>query len=174
MTVQGGINKGADKKILTKKNRNILFLVCCVLLGIILLLYGNGLFDKKTPKPERGDQYYLLEQYIADLEESIEKLCSGVPGVSDVRVAVTLESGFEYVYATDSKTRPDGAVEIKYITIGSGSSEVAVYITEKLPAIAGVGIVCRGGSDPAIQQKLLALISAAYNVKTNKIYITGT
>ena len=174
MTLQGGINKGADKKILSKKSRNMLFLACCVLLGITLLLYGSGKFGEKPAKSEKNDQYYLLEQYISDLEESITRLCSNVSGVSDVRVAVTLESGFEYVYATDSRTRPDGAVEIKYITIGSGSSEVAVYITEKLPEIAGIGIVCRGGSDPAIQQKLLALISAAYNVKTNKIYITGT
>lgn len=174
MTVQGSVGKGADKKLFSKKNQNFLFIGCCILLGIILLLYGSGIFVEKPTGQKKADQHELLEQYIKNLEDSIAHLCSNVAGVSDVRVAVTLASGFEYVYATDSKTRPDGSTEIKYITIGSGSSEVVVYITEKLPEIAGVGIVCRGDSDPAIQQKLMALVSTAYNIKTNKIYITGT
>ena len=38
--------------------------------------------------------------------------------------------------------------------------------------VVGIGIVCRGGSDPKIQRELLSLVSAACGVGSNRIFIT--
>ena len=162
-----------NEKKKTLFNPRLVMLVACGALGLLLLLYGGGYFtgDEESAKAYVGDSAALME-YTRTVEDSIQKLCAGVGGVSDVSVAVTLENGFEYVYATDSEMR-DGQREYTYITVGSGSREGAVYITEKPPKIGGVGVVCRGGDDPAVQRKLIALISAAYNVPSNKIYIIG-
>ncbi len=148
----------------------------CGLAGVLILLYASDMFSgaETSQKNKSTSEHAEIADYTARLEESIGRLCANVSGVSNVTVAVTLESGFEYVYAADSENKTDGSTEIKYITIGSGSSKSPVYITEKLPKIAGVGIVCRGGSNPAIQQKLIDLISAAYNIGSNKIFITGS
>ncbi len=177
MTVQNSAKKSSGSSIFLKKHGKQLLLAACGLLGVILLLYGEGLIGgvgtDNTGKMNTNE-HEDLAQYTARLEESISRLCAKVSGVSDVTVAVTLKSGFEYVYAANSDVKADGTTGMKYITIGSGSGETPVYITEKLPEIAGIGIVCRGGSNPAIQQKLIDLISAAYNVGSNKIYITGS
>ena len=53
-----------------------------------------------------------------------------------------------------------------------GVSDVTVAVRMENGNIVGVGIVCRGGGDAAIQKKLLQLVSAATGVRTNKIYIT--
>jgi len=155
-------------------NPRLIMLVACGALGLLLLLYGGGYFtgDEESVKSYTGDSVALIE-YTKALEDSIRQLCSGVSGVSNVSVAVTLENGFEYVYAADSEVR-NGESEYTYITVGSGSREGTVYITEKPPKIGGVGVVCRGGDDPAVQRKLISLISAAYNVPSNKIYIIGS
>lgn len=175
MTVQNSVKKGADGKGFLKKNGRLLMLAAGGLVGVLLLLYGSGRLGGSVAAEKMStNEHADLEQYAARLEESMGRLCSNVAGVSNVTVAVTLGSGFEYVYAVDQKTKSDGVSEKKYITVGNGSGETPVYITEKLPEIAGVGIVCRGGSNPAIQQKLIALISAAYNIGSNKIYITGS
>ena len=58
------------------------------------------------------------------------------------------------------------------ITVGSGSSKTAVKVTEKPPTIGGIGIVCRGGGDPIIQNRLISLLSATFGVSSTKIYIT--
>lgn len=174
MTVQNNTKKPLGSKPFSKINSKLLMLAGCGIVGVLLLLYGGGRLGggekSAAVSPERHD----LSEYSARLEDSIERLCSSVAGVSNVTVAVTLKSGFEYVYATNTQMKTDGSTDVKYLTIGSGGREGTIYITEKLPEIAGIGIVCRGGSDPAVVQKLISLISAAYGVGANKIYITGT
>ena len=99
-------------------------------------------------------------------------ICSRVAGVGAVEVIVTLESGYEYVYATDKKVTVGGE-STSYITVGSGDDESLVYITERLPAILGIGVVCTGGMDSTVRREVTALLSAAFGVGSNKIYVTG-
>ena len=159
------------------KNKKLLIIVIIALIGVLLLMSGGGKDKNNVQSTAESDATQQLREYTESLRRDIEKLCEQVGGVSDVTVAVSLECGFEYVYATDSKNDTDSygsQTQIKYITVGNGSSESAVYITEKLPRIGGIGVVCRGGSDPAIVKRLTSLLSAAYNIGSNKIYITGT
>ena len=118
---------------------------------------------KNTTKTEDKKSEQMLSEYSKDVEEKIKELCSKVKGVSEVSVAVSFESGFEYVYARED----DGDLA----TVGSGSAKSAVKIKEKMPVIGGIGIVCKGGSDPSVQKKLLDLISAAFGISSNKIFI---
>ena len=134
-------------------------IAACALIGVGLLIFG-GSGGKVETKAENKSE---LVEYSKEVEAKILELCSRVEGVKNVSVAVSFESGFEYVYATDGD---------KTLTVGSGSNESAVRVTEKPPTISGVGIVCTGGGDPRIQQKLINLISAAYGISSNKIYIT--
>ena len=169
-----------DKGIFGKqlpKNKKILIIAAIAVIGILLLLTGGREDKAKVQSTPEEDVTAQLEEYRETLRRDIERLCEQVGGVSDVTVAVSLECGFEYVYATDIKSDADAygsQVQTKYITVGSGSSESAVYITEKLPRIGGIGVVCRGGSDPVVVKRLTSLLSAAYNIGSNKIYITGT
>ena len=149
-------------------------------LGILLLLVGSfsGSSGKKED-PTESDAPKLnsaeaLEEYVKMLEGKIAALCEGVNGVSRVRVAVTLVSGYEYVYAKDSELHSNGestSGSYHYLTIGSGSSETAVYLSEKPPTVGGIGIVCIGGGDPRVKKELIELLSAAIGVSSNKIYI---
>lgn len=152
--------------------------VCLLALGGVLLLclggFGGTDADGASADVSAG-QRELLEAYTDQLRREIAELCDRVDGVSDVSVAVSLECGYEFVYATDTRS-DSGSVagQVKYVTVGSGSSERTVYLTELLPRIGGIGVVCRGGSDPEIVRRLTALLSAAYDIGSNKIYVTGT
>lgn len=155
-----------------------LMLVGLLALGGVLLLClgGSGDADTDTSCTEAASsRHEQLEDYTEQLRREIAALCSRVEGVSDVSVAVSLECGYEFVYATDTKSELGGASgQVKYVTVGNGSSEQAVYLTELLPRISGIGVVCRGGSEPEVVRRLTALLSAAYNIGSNKIYVTGT
>ena len=154
------MNGKSEKGIFSKfKNGGRLWVIAmCGFLGITLLLYG-GTGDKKK-EVEEDDR---LTAYARGVEEKLTELCSKVEGVKNDSVAVSFESGFEYVYATDGD---------KTLTVGSGASESAVRVTEKPPTISGVGVVCSGGGSPSVQKRLIELISAAYGISSNKIYIT--
>lgn len=169
-----------NKSIFVKqllKDKKILIVAAIAVVAILLLLWGGKDNTAKTPGTAESDATVQLEEYREQLCRDIAKLCEKVGGVSDVTVAVSLECGFEYVYATDHKSDSSAygdQIQIKYITVGNGSSESAVYITEKLPRIGGIGVVCRGGSNPDTVKRLTSLLSAAYNIGSNKIYVTGT
>ena len=142
-----------------RKKSGIWIMILGAFLGVLLLIYGG---EEKSSDSTESRESELVE-YTKNMEEKITELCSKVEGVKNVSVAVSLESGFEYVYASDGD---------KTLTVGSGASESPVRVTEKPPVIAGVGIVCCGGGSPAVQKKLIELISAAYGISSNKIYIT--
>ena len=106
------------------------------------------------------------------LEDRMAAICAQVSGAGEVQVIVSLQGGFEYVYAYDEKVSASGTSRV-YVTIGSGSSQRLVFLTEKAPAITGIGVVCTGGSDPTVRQEITSLLSAAFGIGTNKIYVTG-
>lgn len=141
------------------------------LCGILLLVFGSGLGSRKqtTDAPaETDNSEQILADYRNALEQDIRKLCESVDGVGNVTVALTLSGGFSDVYATEAGR--DGGEQ--YVIVGSGSNASALRLSRNAPEIVGIGIVCRGGMNSAVRQELTALLSAAYHVPTNRIYIT--
>lgn len=145
----------------------LLILLGGALLGILFLLFGGR--PAKTAETVGTDdtkaRVEALEAYRESLQKELELLCEAADGVSDVRVLVTLSGGYTAHYVADG----DG----KTVTVGSGSGETALLSHLSPPAVAGVGIVCRGGSDPEVQRTLTELIASALGIPRNRVYITG-
>ena len=166
-----------EKKSIFWKSKGILILGA--VLAILLIVIGGS----DTPLGKRHVEQSVSEQTVVDplclyaqeLERKIEALCESVSGVTQARVAVSLVGDFTYVYATDSDTSAaDGRTQssVQYVTVGSGSSEQTVLLTRDLPSIGGIGVVYHGEGDGAVRQELISLISTAFDIGTNKIYIT--
>lgn len=143
-------------------------LLGCGVLGILLILFGSS--EKKVqqateepPYSTASDELVIYQDY---LESRIKKLCESVSGVGNVTVVVTLSGSFESVYATEW---PDGNEE--YVILGSGSSASPIYLSRSAPEIAGIGIVCSGGSNDNIRRELISLLSATFHISSNRIYI---
>ncbi len=146
--------------------------------GVLLIVLGNTWMQNRTAKKETAARSVSaseeLHTYQKSLEEEIAALCASVSGAGRVTVAVTLSGGFTYEYATDYKTQSGGGSSEVYVTAGSGSSESPIYLSVKPPGIAGIGVVCDGGGDASVRRELISLLSAAYGVGTNKIYVTAS
>ena len=144
-------------------------LLGCGVLGVLLILFGSS--GKKVQQSESDPPYSTstdeLVIYQDYLESRIKKLCESVSGVRNVTVIVTLSGSFESVYATEW---PDGNEE--YVILGSGSSASPIYLSRSAPEIAGIGIVCSGGSNDTIRRELISLLSATFHISSNRIYIT--
>ncbi|MBQ7384589.1 MAG: hypothetical protein IJV72_07360, partial [Clostridia bacterium] len=111
------------------------------------------------------------EKYARDTEEKIAALCERVSGVGNVNVTVTLTGGYNAVYAQNSQSGSSG-YKNEFVLTGNGSSEKALLIGYSAPQISGVGIVCVGGGDSETKKEIIALVSAAFGVSSNKIYVT--
>ncbi len=148
-------------------------------IGIIIVLLAGGASKSGgsgEPKLASSEQSRELEAYVSALEEKIKELCEACNGVSKVSVMLTLDGGFEYVYATNTEYSDNSYGNSRteeYFVIGQGSNQQCVLLRQKLPVIAGVGIVCKGASDDVVKHELTLLISSTLNIGVNKIYITS-
>lgn len=143
--------------------------------GIIIILFA-GMSEKKTSRSIVNTEEEDLVSYTEMLEDKIKRLCEACDGVDSVTVVVSLGGGFEYEYAKNTEygknTYGDERRE-EYLVIGQGSGEKCVLIRRRLPEISGVGIVCRGGADDVVRERLINLISSTLNIGANKIYVTS-
>jgi stage III sporulation protein AG len=141
----------------------------------LLLLFSGRSGGTEEPDPVGTELAGQAERYARSLEKQVEELCGQVGGVGDVTAVVTLEGSFEYVYARDTQLSTDGEAvkgSYEYVVVGSGAGEKAVCLTQRLPAVAGIGVVCSGGGSPAVQAKLIELLSAAFGVASHRISVT--
>jgi len=138
-------------------------------IGVGLLLFG-GAWEKKdaqSPITQAPDAEEELREYQAYLEQRVKTLCESVNGVSNVTVIVTLSGSFQSVYATEWKEGDE-----KYVIVGSGANAEALLLSRATPSIEGIGVVCRGGGNDARRRELISLISAGFNLASNRIYVT--
>ena len=152
------------------KDRRIWILILGGILGVLLLMLGSLGVGNKKEDTEAVSAAPDADAYARQVEEQIREICSEVRGAGEVRVAVTLKGGYRAVYATDLQST-GGGFKNNTVLIGSGSSEGAVLVCYDNPEISGVGIVCSGASDPEVKKRMISLVSAAFDIGTNKIYI---
>ncbi len=152
------------------QDRRLLVLLLCGGLGLLLLVF-SGITGKKEESSSDEKSYIPdADAYAQRIEEEVKSLCSGVKGVGEVQVAVTLKGGYRAIYATDSQSNAAG-YKSNTVLIGSGSSEEAILIGYENPQISGIGIVCRGANDPGVKESIISLVAAAFDLGTNKIYV---
>lgn len=148
-----------------RKEGKLMPLIAAALIGILLLALA-GIWENGGNKEKAQDSVQVpsstdaslttgnfLQNYEQQLEEKIRLICSDVGGVGEVRVCVYIDEAFDY--------------------IGTGTAD-SPYVSLVAPAIKGIGVVCDGGNSPDIKKELTMLISTAFSIGSNKIYITGT
>lgn len=163
--------------------KRIILLAAGALLGILLIAIGSlgGSVGGSARSGSVGDggiedEARRMREYREEIEASVCALCEAAEGVGggSVTVSVTLGGGYENVYATSGERRQSSggdSTKTEYLTVGSGSSETAIRLSVRPPAIAGIGVVCRGGGDPKVRAELTALLCAAFGIGASRVYI---
>ena len=154
--------------------KRILVLILLALLGVSLILLSKCASNENVSK-QSGTELEGLDpaEYAKSVEDKVESLCNKIDGVSSTYAVVTLKGGYRAIYATDSQAGSSNSKN-QTVIIGSGSSEKALLVGYENPEIAGIGIVCSGGNDPVLRQNIISVISSAFNISTNKIFVAGT
>ena len=155
--------------MIEKKNRGAIFAVLGAAVGLLLLLWGS--FGGDGSEAVYLSDTAEIEAYCAYLEAQAVKLCESVKGVSNVTVTLTLDGGFEQVYATD-RTISGNAQSFEHVKLGNGSGAQLCAVSVSAPKVAGIGVTCRGGGNERVRAELTELLCAAFGVGANKIYIT--
>ena len=62
-------------------------------------------------------------------------------------------------------------MEEKYIIVDTSQGESGLAIKIIYPKIRGVAVVCSGGDDPIVNSRIKSLVSALFDIGSNRISI---
>ncbi len=170
----------ALKKITAGKRLFIIGIAGILLIGLTSFSTGP---DKSEEKAEAAQ--LDTQQYVTDLENRIKEVVQGLTGDKNARVIITLETGIRREYAgesQDSASQKNGESgsdtttdrKEKVITVKtSDGNEQALLITEYMPQIRGVAIVCNIGGKEETREALTAAVTAALGITSKRVYIGG-
>ena len=150
----------------------------------ILLIFLSTFGDSKAKKNDVSESF-SVEEYKANLEADIKRLVKGITGSRKVTVVITLESGINYSYAEaaensseeksdENKNEQKSETKQEYITVkNADGSEQAILISKQMPEIRGVAIVCEGGDNAVLNEKIQNAVTSALNITSKRVYIAG-
>ncbi len=170
------------KKIIQKPKMLMILGVCG-----IALIFISSIFDNNTEKQNDAQKSstYTAHEYCESLQEDVKNIVTGITGDKNPTVVITLESGMRYNYARADETdissatgnATDQSSESKkqsYITIKTADGgEQALIVTEVMPEIRGVAIICVGGNSEIAAEKIKNAVTAALNITSKRVYISG-
>ena len=170
------------KKIIENPKYLVVIGVC----GIVLIFISSIFTGESDDENKVGNaSTYTIEQYQKQLQDSVENIVTSITGDESPTVVITLESGIRYSYAsadeTDSSSSTgstsDQSSESKkqsYITVKTADGgEQALIVTEIMPQIRGVAIICKGGNSSQTVEKIKNAVTAALNITSKRVYISG-
>lgn len=169
----------------TEKLKNPKILIVIGILGILLIFLSSLGGDGKEKEVTASVTEITAEEYRAKLQKDIKQIVKGITGSNKVTVVVTLESGIRYKYADitegastdkteDNTTSSSSELKQGYITVKTADGgEEALLVTTQMPEVRGVAIVCLGGDNEIIAEKIENTVTAALNITSQRVHIAG-
>lgn len=158
-----------------------------MILGIsgIVLIFLSSFIPGNSKKQSKAEKSITTDEYRKAVYDSVKEIVTGITGDENPTVVITLESSVKYDYA-DSKESDTSAstgneteqnrrsTKQSYITVkSSDGGEEPLIVTEIMPEIRGVAIVCLSGDSPAIAEKIQNAVTAALDITSQRVYVSG-
>ena len=155
------------------ENKKVKIVVIIGALGMILILLSS--LGDGAKKENKSSEAFDYSSYTQQLEHKLTDIISQISGVGECKVMVTLENSSENVYATDSEIRNDDNTlnqKDEYVIYDSGSGDSPVLIKEYFPRVMGVTVVCAGGDNIKVREKIIEAVTAMFNISANRVSVS--
>lgn len=157
------------------KDKWMRLLIWLGLVGILLIAVSEWMPSRRQEAEEDTSAALTATQVEQALEQRITTLLRQVEGVGSCRVMVTLESDVQTVYATDtvSAVGADESTSYSehYLTVDTDEGPVGLLLTHLQPTVKGVAVVCNGGDDPVVQQRVIQVVSTAFHISERRVCV---
>ena len=157
------------------KDKVMRLLLWLGLAGILLIGISEISSRRDRDAEETAAITMTGEQVEKALERRITALLRQVEGVGNCQVMVTLESGERAVYAADtvSSAESDGSSSLseQYLTVDTAEGPAGLLLTHLQPTIKGVAVVCDGGGNAVVQQRVIQVVTAAFHISERRVCV---
>lgn len=174
------------------KKENAVRLIVIIGIAGIGLIFLSSMFGKKSDstKSDENSQASVVDDVSAYREKLCEELgnmIASIEGAGRTKVMITIDGTTRKLYATDNDIQQKENLQKNStaenndrqniekrscIVIRSGNgTEQALVIGELMPNIKGVLIVCDGGGNEDVCERIKKAVSAALNIPSSHISI---
>ena len=116
----------------------------------IALIFLSSYIDFGSFANQKEEEEFSVTTYSTEIQSDLQSVISKIEGAGQTQVLLTMENSVEYVYLDNSTT------ETKEIE----------------PVIRGVLVVCEGGDDPVVIERVTEAVTKALDISTAKVCIT--
>ena len=156
------------------KDKVMRLLLWIGLAGMVLIALSEWI-PRPAKNQETASVLVAETQVELALEQRITTLLRQVEGVGACRVMVTLESGSQAVYAADTVAAvgADGSTSLSenYLTVDTDQGPVGLLLTQLQPTVKGVVVVCDGGGNSAVQERVIQVVSTAFHISERRVCV---
>lgn len=149
------------------EKRRVNLLLCLGVAGMLLLAVSAWLPEKTAPVSTEEVPRTTSDDYAAALESRLEEMVEQMDGAGRTEVMVTLQTEEESIYATDCEVGVDGASSTSHVLVGGN----ALLETTAFPQILGVAVICEGGGEAAVQNRITTLVETLTGIGANHITV---
>ena len=147
----------------------------------MLMIMLSELVPESKDKPEKAmsqTETTDSDDFRKRTERELKALLEQIEGVGDCEVMISLESSTEYIYAENisrftednADRRSEKLDEDIVITENSGTRQPLIRKVID-PKIGGVVIVCEGGGDISINERVQKAVSTALNISSTRVCV---
>lgn len=170
---------------LYKGQKKVLILSLISIIAVFLILFSEC---SSGEVKEADNNEFDITKYVSETEEKITKLVQMIEGAGKAEVMITPEKTVEYVYFQEEKTKTDTQAEdstdfSKQTTKTETQTSAAMLenksngkeplvTTKIMPKIAGVVVICDGGGNSVVQERIINAVSTALDIEQSRVFVT--
>lgn len=150
------------------------------ILGIALIFISSFMGNKNQETDEPvSESKTTTEEYAKNLEDNLEKIISNIDGAGKTSILITIDREIESVYQTDtdseiksnSESSQQSNKSTTVIIKGKNSTEQPIKVTEIMPKIKGVLVVCEGADSSVVKQNIIESVRTVLGVASSRVSV---
>lgn len=166
-----------------KSNMGRRILIAIGLIGILLIGLSSFLSNGTKNRAKQGKSVKTAEEFVVDTEQRLTEIIGSIEGAGDCRVMVTLENSVEYIYAVEQDINTDRQEDSNRISerednresviiVDTENGRQGLLVTEIQPTVKGVVVICEGGDQPVVQQRIVNTLTTVLNISSKRVCVT--
>lgn len=158
-----------------KQSRISAFIIVLGCIGLLLVFLSEFIpKEDQTSKENSSAEFTDFYEKETLLENRLENIISKINGAGKTKVMLTFASSEEYFYAenhTEEKDDNEVKTENEIIIIEVENGEKPVFITKNEAEIRGVFVICEGGKNALVREKIIEALCALLDIPSNRVSV---
>lgn len=155
--------------LLFKKNK---YIVLILIIGLLFMLIPGMLDSQKT---NTTDEIIETKTEPIALDERLESILDTIDGVGKVKVLLTVATGEETIYQTDTDTNTSNdthTVQIETVLLSNTDrSQCGMIRQVNPPTYRGAIIICEGANSASVRFAVIEAVAKVTGLGTDRICV---